>query len=262
MRKKRETIMKNCLTSIGKRCLWAVMAMGLSAPGIAWAQGEPVDADRLFRAMADLLTGSKAFSFHMEKSFDVVLDNGAKVKYAGAADVAVRRPDGLYITYGDDLSAKEVWYDGMSFTLFDQDHQTYGTLEAPPRLDDTLAELSRTYDVHLPLAGLLSSDPYTRYQTGVREKLYLGLHDVEGVPSHHFLFRGDRRDWQIWIDAGEQALPRKVVVTYRGREASPQQSIVLSDWDLAVEYEEGFFAAELPEEAVKIEFMALRELEE
>ena len=84
------------------------------------------------------------------------------------------------------------------------------------------------------------------------------MHDVEGIPSHHFLFRGDHLDWQIWIEDGERPLPRKIVVTYKELEG-PQQSIVLTDWDLEAELDDELFVAEVPEGTVKAEFRLLRE---
>ena len=85
------------------------------------------------------------------------------------------------------------------------------------------------------------------------------MHDVEGIPSHHFLFRGDHLDWQIWIEDGERPLPRKIVVTYKELEGSPQHSIVLTDWNLEAELDDELFVAEVPEGAVKAEFRLLRE---
>ena len=210
------------------------------------------------RGMASLLSSTPSFTVHLEKSFDVVLEDGAKVQYSGAADIAMRRPDRLYVIYGDDVSAKELWYDGSTFTLLDLLHNVYGSVETAPRIDATLEQLSADYGVHLPLAGLFSTDPYAKYVAGVRSKRYFGLHDVDGIPSHHFLFRGDHLDWQIWIEQGERQLPRKIVVTYKEFEGSPQQSIVMTDWDLEAELDDELFVAEVPEGAVKVEFTMIR----
>ncbi len=218
-----------------------------------------VNPDDLMRDMASLLSSAQSFTLHIEKSFDVVLTDGAKVQYSGAADIALRRPDRIYVVYGDDVSAKELWYDGSTFTLFDPLHNVYGTIAAAPRIDAALEQLSADYGVYLPLAGLFHTDPYAKYVAGVRSKRYLGLHDVEGIPSHHFLFRGDQLDWQIWIEDGERPLPRKIVVTYKELEGSPQHSIVLTDWDLEAELDDELFVAEVPEGAVKAEFRMLRE---
>ena len=217
-----------------------------------------VNPDNIVRGMASLLTSAQSITLHIEKSFDVVLEDGAKVQYSGAADIALRRPDRIYVIYGDDASAKELWYDGLTFTLFDLTHNVYGSVATAPHIDAALDQLSAEYGVHLPLAALFSADPYAKYVAGVQSKRYFGLHDVEGIPSHHFLFRGEHLDWQIWVEAGERPLPRKIVVTYKELEGSPQHSIVLTDWDLEAKLDDELFVAEVPEGAVMAEFMAIR----
>ena len=42
--------------------------------------------------MARVLAPAEAFSVHIEKIFDEVMRDGAKVQYSGAADVSVRHP--------------------------------------------------------------------------------------------------------------------------------------------------------------------------
>ncbi len=54
-------------------------------------------------------------------------------------------------------------------------------------------------------------------------------------------------------------MPRKIVVTYKELEGSPQHSIVLTDWDLEAELDDELFVAEVPEGAIKAEFRMLRE---
>lgn len=218
-----------------------------------------VDPDSLVREMASLLSSTETFTLHIEKTFDEVQSDGAKIQYAGAADIAIRRPDRFYVDYGDEFSSKEFWYDGDTFTLYDRRHNVYASVAAPPNIDGVLDQLASDYDVRLPLAGLFYADAFGRYVANVRTRRYLGLHDVDGVPSHHLLLRGDHVDWQLWIEDGERPLPRKIVVTYKNLEGAPQHSIVLTDWDLGAEVEDGLFDADVPDGAVRIEFMKIRQ---
>lgn len=218
-----------------------------------------VEPDTLVRQMASLLSSTETFTLHIEKTFDEVQSDGAKVQYTGAADIAIRRPDRFYVDYGDEFASREFWYDGNTFTLYDRRHNVYATVAAPSNIDSALDRLASDYDVRLPLAGLFYADAFGRYAANVRTRCYLGLHDVDGVPSHHLLLRGDHVDWQLWIEDGERPLPRKVVVTYKNLEGAPQHSIMLTDWDLGAEVEDGWFDANVPDGAVKIEFMKIRE---
>ena len=233
------------------------LTLGISAPRAAAQDADTVDG--LMQRMSETLAGANSFSVHAEKLFDVVLLTGPKVQYSGAMDVAVRRPDRLYVSYGDDLSAKELWYDGKTLTIQDHNANVHGVIPAAETIDATTALLREKYGLFLPLAELFSADSYARYADAAGTRLYLGIHDVDGRPAHHLLFTGVRADWQIWIDAGEVPLPLKIVVNQIDTLGEPQQTIVLSEWDLNATLADNVFEAEVTEESVLAEFLTAKE---
>lgn len=239
-----------------KRALiFLIAALLMSGAAAAQEANPPPGPDELLRSMATLLRSANAFTVHTEKIFDDVLEDGTKVQYAGASDLAMRRPDGLHVSYGDDISAKEFWYDGRTFTLMDHLHNVYVTAPAAPTLPEAVKQLQSDYGVFLPLAALLHADPSGAYGEGVESRLYLGIHDVDGVRSHHILFRGDEIDWQLWIEDGDLPLLRKVVVTYKTLPGSPQDIVVLTDWELNPELDDEDFAASVPDHAIRAAFL-------
>jgi hypothetical protein len=214
-----------------------------------------ISPESVLQDMARLLGSMEAFSVHSEKLFDEVLRDGAKVQYAGAADMSVRQPDRFHIDYGDDLSAKEVWYDGEHFTILDHLRNVYAQVPVVPPIRNVLNTLENDYDVFLPLAGLLRPDPSKEFGQGAYVQRYLGIHDVDGWACHHLLFRGDQVDWQLWIEAGDQPLLRKVVVTYKQVEGAPQHVSFLTDWQLEPSLDDAQFVADLPDDAVRAELL-------
>ena len=60
---------------------------------------------------------------------------------------------------------------------------------------------------------------------------------------------------QIWIPVGDEALLRKLVVTFWDIEGSPQQSLTFLDWNLEADISPNTFKAQLPEGAVAIEIL-------
>ena len=91
--------------------LAVVCAASTTALGENGAGAKPRASDVL-RKMTETLQAAKAFSFHAEINFDDVLPSGFKIQYAGAADVLMSKPRGLHVDYRDDVSAKQLWYDG------------------------------------------------------------------------------------------------------------------------------------------------------
>jgi len=221
----------------------------------ATASAEPtLDPFDLVRLASDRVSDASSLSFHVEKRFDVVLSDGAKVEYSGALDVLVKRHQGLYMDYGDDLSAKRVWYDGQTMTILDslKDRCVTGGVEGT--VSEALTRVARAYGAEMPLASLLKKNLLEELESILRAS-YLGIHDAEGEPCHHLLFRGEHVDMQIWITTSDTPLLRKLVMTFWEIEGSPQQSLTFSDWNLEADIRPGVFNAKLPEGAVAIEFL-------
>ena len=109
----------------------------------------------------------------------------------------------------------------------------------------------------LPLVDLLYSDPYAVLIEGVTYGRYLGIHQAAGVACHHLAFSQDTIEWQIWIDAGEKPLPRKLVISYVQEPGEPQYSAVIRRWNLESSVPEGLFTFEAPEGAQKVDAQAM-----
>ena len=214
-----------------------------------------ITIDGLVKAMTDTLTGAKSITMHVEKTFDDILVSGHKVQYSGAIDIALRRPDRLYVSYGDDFASREVWFDGNQFVLQDHLARVHGQLPAAGTVDATLGALAEKFDVVMPLAGLLGDDVQQLIDENLQYGLYIGLSDVEGDPAHHLLLSSDSADWQIWIHAGEPPLPLKIVVTDTTEPGEPQQTFLFTDWNLAADLPESMFTPEIPEDSALAAFL-------
>ena len=225
-------------------------ALLLSAGAGAEPPPDPFD---ILRLASDRLSAASSFSFHVEKRFDVVLSDGAKVEYSGALDVMTTRSKGLFMDYGDDLSSKRVWYDGETMILLDELTNFYVETPVEGTVAQALSQMSRKHGVATPLEPLLQKNLVEQLKG--RRSSYLGIHDAEGDPCHHLLFRGERADAQIWITTGDEPLLRKLVLTFRDIEGSPQQSLTFSDWNLSAKIKRDVFKAQLPDGARAIEFL-------
>lgn len=229
-----------------------IVAALLSTAVAAQDQPDPVE---IFRAAAERLEQADAFSVHIEKVFDVILVDGMKVQYSGAADVVHSRRDGLFIDYGDDLSAKRFWFDGKAVTLLDELANIYVSVPFEGPVDEVIDGIEERHGVRLPLGGIFNRSLYREFEERVVTARHLGIHDVDGRACDHLLFRGESEDWQIWIDADNGNLLCKSVVNFRDIEGSPQQAIVFSDWDFAPAVDAFTFRAELPDGALRTEFV-------
>ncbi len=117
----------------------------------------------------------------------------------------------------------------------------YAVTEMPATIDETLEVASERYGVTVPLADLLYSDLYSTLITKAQTGQYLGLHRAGEHTCHHLAFAQDAVDWEIWIEAGEKPLPRKVVINYKQQPATPRYVATLHRWDVAPKFATGFF---------------------
>lgn len=212
------------------------------------------DPFELARSASDRLAEASSISVHVEKRYDVVLKNGAKVEYSGALQILSSKPTGLFMDYGDDLSARQVWYDGRSMTMLDTLKNLYVTIPVEGSVAEALTTVSEKHGLELPLKPLLQDNLLEKMKPVVRAS-YLGIHDAEGEPCHHLLFLGEHLDMQVWITIGDTPLLRKLVLTFWEIEGSPQQSLTFHDWNLEAVIDPEEFEPQLPDGAMAIEIL-------
>ena len=110
------------------------------------------------------------------------------------------------------------------------------------------------FGITLPLEDIIVSDPYQSAMGKVTSGILLGPVTVLGVPCEHLAFSLGNVDWQIWIEAGPQLTPCKLVITYKTQPAQPQFTAVFSDWDFAPRIAKPVFTPDFPPGTQKIPF--------
>jgi hypothetical protein len=185
-------------------------------------------AELILRAMSDYMKSVEQFSYRGKISFDDTLPTGQKLQYSADSKVAVKRPDQVYAERLGDMGNWRFWYDGKRATVVDGNLGVYATVEdVPGELGALMDHLMEKYDFAPPLADLVYPDFYDAVIEEVQFGFYVGLHDVEGVRSHHLAF----------------------VTKYI---ESPQYQVILTDWDLD---------ARLPDVLFEVEMAALANLD-
>jgi hypothetical protein len=225
--------------------------------GVATSSAAPAvaaQADMLLRQMAEYVGSAQQFTFHADITFDHVLPSGQKLQFSAAEDVALQRPGGLYVEWSGDLGDRQFWYDGKSVTLYNPATPFYASTAAPPEIDGMLEKLLPQLQFSPPLVDLLYSNPYTQMQGNIQYGFDLGTNQINGRSCRTLAFVGKDIDWQIWIDAGPQLIPCKLVITYRSLPSQPQFSAVFTDWDFDPRIAGPVFTPQLPAGTQKIAF--------
>ena len=215
------------------------VALALITAALAIAADEKVPpgvdpkADAALRKLGQTLAAAKTLSFTITDSADHLLANGQKVQFEKMVQVIVRRPNALSAKVTGDVEEMQYAYRDKQLTIFNRRENCYAIQEVPDNLDAMFDFLAERFGITAPLSDLMFADPYKTLIERVRQGTYLGLHQVNGVKCHHLAFRQDVIDWQIWIEDGERAVPRKVVITFKEQPGHPQFTALLDKWDLS-----------------------------
>ncbi len=226
--------------------------------------GSAIDpqADKVLRAMSDTLGGASALEFRGVGVMDEVLATGQLSQFTRTSQVVMRRPDKLHVaTEGDDLS-RLVWYDGETLTVLDRSDNAYASLAVPDSVEEMVDFVIAEYGLTVPVADLLFSNTYESLIANAQSGEYLGVHVTGDHQCHHLLFRQEQIDWQIWIDAGELALPRKLLIIYKTEPGMPRFFVRLDGWNLAAEPADELFEFTAPADGELIEMDDLLSTEE
>ncbi len=238
-------------------------AMLLGAPG--WsaqeAKGEPPptpDPLKVLQQMCDFLKAQKQFAFQAEVVDDRVYQDGKKLQYAFGLEVFARRPDRLKVVAAGDLENKELFYDGKSLTLYEKPNNLYAAMTVPGSIDAALDQAHKEYGLRVALADLACANLGDLVKAGVQHALYVGRHRVHGIPCHHLALDRDDLHIQIWVQTGNQPLPRKVVITQKRLPHSPTWSAYIARWNLKAKLPDKVFVFKPPPGAQQIKFLAAK----
>jgi hypothetical protein len=228
------------------------------APQAEKARPPEPDPRQILQKMCDFLKSQQQFTYKAEVADDEVYQGGKKLQYEIDMETFVRRPDRLRVNAEGDLIDKQFFFDGKTITLYDKDHNVYGAMAVPADIESALEKANKDFGVRVALTDLASPELCEHINKRIKHSLYVGLSKIRGVPCHHLSFDGEKVQLQVWIEAGDQPLPRKVVLTHKNLPASPQWTAYLSDWNFSPQLNDNLFAFTPPQGAEKIKFLPVQ----
>ena len=210
------------------------------------------EADQVLKRASQYLISATQFKFDADKTIDVVLDSGQMIQLSDTTRISVSRPDKILAQSTGDTTNEQIWYDGKTLSVWSPEQNSYATIDVPNTIDKMMDYVVEKYGAALPLADLVVSDPYKSATQRVRSGHYLGLHYVGDLKCHHLAFRQEGLDWQVWIEAGDKPLPRKLVITYKELPGHPQFTAIFDKWDMSPRLSDSLFTFKVPLGAKKV----------
>ena len=115
-------------------------------------------------------------------------------------------------------------------------------------------EVSDRLGVEFPLADFLDTDPGKAFLSGVTSGREVGTVTIDGKPYRHLFFsQTGGIELEVWLDKTEQAVPRRLIVTYRLLPGQPNFIAEFSDWNFSAHPSDAEFAFKPPAGAKEVE---------
>jgi len=232
-----------------------LLASTAMAPATLAQQNASPQPDKIVRKMCDYLKSLQQFSYRAEVTYDAVDPGGQKVQHTFDMETFVRRPDRLRVNAAGDMVNKQFFFNRKTITLYDKSAKMYASLDVPPDIEAALDKAHKDFNLRVALTDLASPKLYDHLSRNFPDSRNRGIDKVRGVSCHYLVF--DRQDVQVelWIDAGGNPLPQKVVITEKTSPQSPQWTALLNDWNVSSKFDDSLFAFVVPAGVQKINFL-------
>jgi hypothetical protein len=174
------------------------------------------------KEMSTYLSSLNTVGITTQGTIDAVTGDGQRIQLDGSTSYKIRRP-GFVIDYNSDIKSRRFIYDGKTFTVYSPKLGFYATVPAPPTNREVLETIYNKFGIALPLEDLFrwADASYADRLQALRSAYEVGTATIDGVPTDHYAFREADVDWEIWIQQGDQPLPRKLVIVDRTDPARP-----------------------------------------
>lgn len=248
-----------------KRILFTILASVLAASfptPQAEAQSKGSDAKSILRAMSDYVARQKSIELTFDSDIEVITPQLEKIQFTNSGKALLVRPDKLRAHRVGGHADVELFFDGKTVSVYGKHINGYARYDAPGSVDQLIEGLREGQGVALPGADLLLSNSYEILVAGVMEAKHIGRGIIDGVECEHLAFRNFDTDWQLWVEAGEEPIPRKMVITSKTMNSAPQYTLRIKDWKTGVEPPTGAFAFTPPPGAEELGHDALIEFDE
>jgi len=227
--------------------------VGLATLGsIACQGGEPTsEADRLARGrelvhqMSVRLAAASTVTVTTTEMREVVRRSGRKEPMSQTGVHTVRRPDRFHtkMTGGRGL---EAWYNGKTLTIASHPEKVFAQAPMPETIDRTLDALAERYDMTLPIGDLFYGSAEKALLSDTTTGGYVGTEAVGGTPCAHLAFKDTGVEWELWLPAEGDPLPKRLKIVQKGRTGQPVVDITFTAWDFAPQITDATFVPKVP----------------
>jgi hypothetical protein len=220
------------------------------------------DALALLKAMSDYVGSQQTIELAFDSAIEIITPQLEKIQFTNSGEALLKRPDKLRARRKGGYADVTMVFDGKTKTIYGKHVNGFARMDAPGSVDDLIHALREGHGVALPGADLLLTNSYDLLAADVQEAKYIGMGVVDGIECEHLAFRNPDTDWQLWVEAGNHPIPRKLVITSKTINSAPQYTLCIKQWKTGVTPAKDAFAFTPPAGAEVLDPNTLIELDE
>jgi len=240
-------------------CALLTAALVLAAPG-ALAQAK--DAKAVLKTMSDYVGRQKTIELTFDSDIEVITPQMEKIQFTNSGGALLSRPNQLRAQRVGGYADVAMVFDGKTVNIVARHLNGYAQFAAPGSVDQLFEALRAGHGISMPFADLLLSNSYEALVAGVIEAKHIGRGVIDGRECEHLAFRNFDTDWQLWVEVGENPIPRKMVITSKTLNSAPQYTLRVKTWNTDLKLPSDAFVFAAPANAQRLDPLALDGLDE
>jgi hypothetical protein len=192
--------------------------------------------------MSEFLVSRSTLRLEAEILYDAVQPSGERIEFGSQRRIALRHPDRARVEVSHwDGEQELVTFDGSRLSAALPDRRLYATLEYQGTLGEAFDHLVSEYEFASPLADLFRRNLPDEVAKRVVTARRLPAVTIAGKACDHLAFRGERIDFQLFVQQGDTPIPLRFVIDYHEEEGRPQFRAQLHSWDWSSELSDAVF---------------------
>jgi len=208
------------------------------------------------KLMSATLAAAKALTFRTNSTVEVPAKTGQFITLFATSEFALKRPNKLRVKVTGEVPNFDFTYDGSTVAAFAPNNKVFSVSKAPDTVDAMLPVVQKETGIHFASSYVLFSDPYAVLSKDLTSAVVVGADTVQGAPCEHLAFRSPGVNWEVWVESGARAIPRRLVITYTDVTNFPRFLVEFSHWNFHPRLSDGDFEFKPPAGTKEIEFLA------
>jgi hypothetical protein len=209
----------------------------------------------------EVLKSMSAYTASLDRVFiggitftDARLGGGLIVSNSNEVTLSIDRPGSLHIGSFDGVQSKELYFHEGTLTVFNSERNFYAQASIPKDVEAAMEFALEELEVEAPLMDFIRRDASTHLIGSQDAVLYLtDKARVAGVDCHHIAIRGEETDVQLWVEEGDQPVPRRIMITSKWEGGAPRFVAHLV-WNSKPVFKQDIFEFKAPEGSMNIGF--------